>query len=75
MNEYKRFRLAIASIHRGQIFFNVYDSLDDFHIVGFAAYNMNNGTIITNVKDEAFAMSELFRSVSEEAKEIENVLN
>ena len=75
MNEYKRFRLAIASIHRGQIFFNVYDSLDDFHIVGFAAYNMNNGNIITNVKDELFAMSELSRIVSEEAKEIENVLN
>lgn len=69
-----RFRIEIASIHRGKIFFNVYDSLNEWRVIGFAAFNSESGTVFTNIKANLVALSELNQIVVETAREIESCL-
>ncbi len=70
MDQYPRFRIEIATIYGGAVFFNIYDSLDFFKIVGFAAYHFEKKVITTNVRCTTSAMHELQQQVKETAQSI-----
>lgn len=74
MRPSSRFTLEIASICRGRIVFNVYDAFYEGKVVGFAIFNSENGSVFTNVKTNAVALSELNQMVQETAREIESCL-
>lgn len=74
MRKYPRFRLEIAALRGDTILFNVYDSVEDFKVVGFAAYNFKNELFSTNVRVNSSPMSELKQHVTEVACEIAGIL-
>lgn len=74
MRKYPRFRFEIAALRGDTILFNVYDSVEDFKVVGFAVYNFKNGLFSTNVRVNSSSMNELREHVAEVAGEIARVI-
>ena len=67
-----RFRIEIASIHRGKIFFNVYDSMYEGRVAGFAMYDSENEVVFTNIKTNVVNLGELNHLVIETGRQIQS---